>query len=204
MALQSINIELAPSKKWLSENKLTLKDLSTEYAGYYMNVSYNHDLSDNIIFSKEGLINYCYFCLLIKADSSMKIIGLSLFVILFFAISGETHGQNLKENELVVIQGEKFILHQVRTGETIYSISKGFKVDSSELLKNNPGISQGLNIGDILKIPFNEDVELSEIPKYQKGDPTGFLNHTIKSRKETAYSISQMCALLHSQLLTKR
>ena len=122
----------------------------------------------------------------------MKFIRVLLFVLFFFSISGVTYGQNLKENEMVVIQGEKFILHQVRTGETVYSISQNFKVDSSELLKYNPGISQGLSIGDILKIPFNEDVDLSEIPSFKKGDPTGFINYTIESKSETAYSVSKM------------
>lgn len=121
----------------------------------------------------------------------MKIIHLSLFVLFFFTIAGATYSQNLKENELVVIQGEKIILHQVRTGETIYSISRDFKIDSSQLLKQNPKISEGLNIGEVLKIPFNEDVDLAQIPNFKKGDPTGFINHTIESRGETAYAISK-------------
>ena len=53
----------------------------------------------------------------------MKFFQFSIFVLFFFTITGFVNGQNLKENELVVIQGQKFILHQVRTGETIYSIS---------------------------------------------------------------------------------
>ncbi len=92
---------------------------------------------------------------------------------------------------MVVIQGEKFILHQVRTGETVYSISRDFKIDSSQLLKHNPKISEGLSIGEILKIPFNENVDLSQIPTFKKGDPTNFIDHTIESRNETAYSISK-------------
>ncbi|HSO88949.1 MAG TPA: LysM peptidoglycan-binding domain-containing protein [Draconibacterium sp.] len=121
----------------------------------------------------------------------MKIFQFTIFVLFFLAISGFSNGQNLKENELVVIQGEKFILHQVRSGETIYSLSRDFKIESSQLLKHNPKISEGLSIGDILKIPFNENLNLSEIPNYKKGDPTGFINHTIESNGETAYSISK-------------
>ena len=121
----------------------------------------------------------------------MKFFQFSIFVLFFFTITGFVNGQNLKENELVVIQGQKFILHQVRTGETIYSISRDFKIESSQLLKNNPNISEGLSIGDILKIPFNENVDLSEIPNYKKGDPTGFASHTVESNSETAYSISK-------------
>jgi LysM repeat protein/ABC-type branched-subunit amino acid transport system substrate-binding protein len=121
----------------------------------------------------------------------MKIFHLLFLVLFFFTIPDFVIGQNLKDNELVIIQGEKFILHQVRTGETIFSITRDFKIDSSELLKYNPNISKGLNIGEILKVPFNENVLLSRLPTFKKGDPTSFVNYTIESRGETAYSISK-------------
>ena len=116
----------------------------------------------------------------------------SVFIFLFlFFVYNCLKAQDLKENELVVIKGEKFVLHQVRTGETIYSISRDFKVERSSLLQNNPKISEGLNIGEILKIPFTSMANLSEIPSFKKGDPTGFESYTIKSRKETPYSIAK-------------
>ena len=121
----------------------------------------------------------------------MKLFQFLLFGLLFFSIPEFSKGQNLKENELVVIQGEKFILHQVRTGETVYSISRYFKTESTVLLKYNPSISAGLSIGEILKIPYNENIILSEIPDLKKGDPTGFASHTVESNGETAYSISK-------------
>lgn len=51
MALQSINIQLNPSTSWMNipENSLT----SETYAGYYLNVSYNHLLSGTTVFAKE-------------------------------------------------------------------------------------------------------------------------------------------------------
>ncbi len=121
----------------------------------------------------------------------MKVFHLSLFILFFFTFSGVSQGQNLKENEMVIIQGKKFILHQVRTGETIYSITRDFKIDAQQLKIYNPKIAEGLSIGDILKIPFNENIDLSEIPGYKKGDPTGFVDYIIESRGETAYSISK-------------
>jgi LysM repeat protein/ABC-type branched-subunit amino acid transport system substrate-binding protein len=121
----------------------------------------------------------------------MKLFQFLLFVLLFFMLPGFSKGQNLKENELVVIQGEKFILHQVRTGETVYSISRDFKTESAVLLNHNPTISEGLSIGEVLKIPYNENISLSEIPDLKKGDPTGFASHTVESNSETAYSISK-------------
>ena len=116
-------------------------------------------------------------------------------LILTFLIGFLPYGvnaQNIQQNELTVIEGKKFVLHEVRTGETIYSISKNFRVDASDLTKYNPEIQNGLNIGDVLKIPFNENVDLAELPRIQKGDPTGFIEHTIEDRKETAYALSKM------------
>lgn len=121
----------------------------------------------------------------------MKIYQFLLVCFLILAYSQNSDSQTIKENELVVIQGEKFILHQVRTGETIYSISRDFKTESALLLKYNPNISEGLSIGDILKIPFNENIDLTEMPNLKKGNPSGFINHTIESNNETAYSISK-------------
>jgi LysM repeat protein/ABC-type branched-subunit amino acid transport system substrate-binding protein len=115
-----------------------------------------------------------------------------LFVLLLVAGFTERAGaQLLKENEIVVIQGEKFVLHQVRTGETVYSISRQFQVDSQTLTKHNPGISDGLKIGDILKIPFREGVNWQQQESPQKGDPVYFESYTISSRTETPYFIAR-------------
>lgn len=112
-----------------------------------------------------------------------------LFVALFFSLS--TFAQLLRENEVVVIQGEKFVLHQVRTGETITSISRDFEIEQAELTANNPRIvEEGLNIGEILKIPYKEGVNIQNANP-QKGDPSGFIIHKIESRKETPYFISK-------------
>ena len=111
-----------------------------------------------------------------------------LFLVLFAV--GQLEAQNLKENEIVVIKGEKFVLHQVRTGETIFSISRDFKIDRSDLKQHNPSISDGLDIGEILKIPLKDEANLPQQILNQKGDPSGFLIHTIKSKKETPYFIA--------------
>ena len=120
-----------------------------------------------------------------------------LFLTLFFTIS--VYSQELKENEVVVIKGEKFILHQVRTGETIFSISRDFKIEQAQLQKNNPKISSGLEIGEILKIPYNEGINLQNV-KIEKGDPTSFTTHIVESRKETPYFIAREYGITVEQL----
>ena len=121
----------------------------------------------------------------------MRFFHYFLFMLWFLTGTGSGYAQPLKENEIVVIQGEKFVLHQVRTGETIYSISRNFQVSSQELVNHNPQIEEGLKIGEILKIPYREDVEWQDIPVSPKGEPAYFDYHTISSRTETPYFIAK-------------
>lgn len=121
----------------------------------------------------------------------MRVLQYVIILCVFVSAPEFLFSQQLRENEIVVIKGEKFVLHQVRTGETIFSITKKFNVDRETLEQNNPDIADGLKIGDILKIPYRENANLEEQPIYQKGDPSGFKIHTIKSRTETPYFIAK-------------
>lgn len=120
------------------------------------------------------------------------------FVALFITIYAI--GQPLKENEIVAIKGEKFVLHQVRTGETINSICRDFKIDATTLQENNPKIiEEGLDIGEILKIPYQEGVNPQNVIRNSE-DPTSFISHTIDSRKETPYFIAKEYGITVEQL----
>ncbi|QGY46741.1 LysM peptidoglycan-binding domain-containing protein [Maribellus comscasis] len=130
----------------------------------------------------------------------MKISQIVVLFLVILAFPFLLGAQQLKENEVVVISGEKYILHQVRTGETIFSISQHFEVDDSELIRINPKIKQGLKIGDIIKIPFTEGVDLANEPVYKKGDPTSFEFHTIESRSETPYFIAKSYGITIEEL----
>ena len=109
-------------------------------------------------------------------------------------------GQNFAENEIVVFQGKKYVMHQVRTGETIYSLSKKFGITQADLTQSNPGIEKGLTIGQVLKIPYVEGVEIQNLSVKQKGDPSGFIKYKIESKKETAYSIAKQFGITVEEL----
>ncbi|MGE0019832.1 MAG: LysM peptidoglycan-binding domain-containing protein [Draconibacterium sp.] len=121
----------------------------------------------------------------------MKVFRTLFVFLLLLAVTQFIQAQVVTDNELVLINGQKFIVHQVRTGETVYSVSRDFRVESAEILQNNPGIEDGLNIGEMLKIPYDGSFDLSEIKSFKKGDPTGFEQYTIESNNETAYSVSK-------------
>lgn len=121
----------------------------------------------------------------------MRIVYYLLVLLVVVSFGKEVAAQQLKENEIVVIQGEKYVLHQVRTGETLYSISRQFRVDAQLIVEHNPQIKEGLKIGEVLKIPFREEAEWQNLPASKKGDPTYFEYYTISSRRETPYFVAK-------------
>jgi LysM repeat protein len=95
----------------------------------------------------------------------MKIIKYVFVLLLIVGLYSGVDAQLLKENEIVVIQGQKFVIHQVRTGETLYSISRQYETDSQTLTEHNPKINEGLKVGEMLRIPYKEGVNWQQ-PSY--------------------------------------
>jgi len=66
--------------------------------------------------------------------------------------------------------------HTVKKGETLYSISRQYNISKDEILNNNPNASNILSIGDIIRIPENNnnkvvkdsDSKVSSIPEDKK------------------------------------
>ena len=52
-------------------------------------------------------------------------------------------------------QGDKvFVIHKVKPQQTLYSLSRRYKTTVSEINSANPGLANGLQIGQTLKIPY--------------------------------------------------
>ncbi|MCE4562738.1 LysM peptidoglycan-binding domain-containing protein [Maribellus sp. CM-23] len=124
------------------------------------------------------------------------------FIVVFLLVVFELplNAQSLKKNEVVVISGEKFIVHQIETGETIFSLTQKFKVSREELEKYNPKLTEGPKIGDVIKIPFREDADVSAKSGQERGKPSGFLTHRVKSKNETAYFIARQYGISVEEL----
>jgi len=85
------------------------------------------------------------------------------------------------EGSDIVVDG--FIYHEVTPKETLYSITKKYRVSSSSLRNHNPYLfDTGLQIGQTLKIPLPK--------KIKKVDDNLFKPYVVKP-KETKFSISQ-------------
>ncbi|HYQ58447.1 MAG TPA: LysM peptidoglycan-binding domain-containing protein, partial [Draconibacterium sp.] len=130
---------------------------------------------------------------------SLLLLGIACILLVS---SGYVFGQNVVENEVVVMQGQKYVMHHVRTGETIYSITNNYGISRSVLEQHNPGIGDGVFVGQVLKIPYSEGVKVQQSSIVQKGDPSGFISYKIESRKETAYSIAKKFGITVEELYT--
>jgi len=86
-----------------------------------------------------------------------------------------------RSTDKVKIDGKNYYIHIVKSGETLYSISKAYEVSQSDIAVNNPDIYNGLKIGQALKIP----VRASE----SKGTDD-YIYHIV-AKGETLYSISR-------------
>lgn len=78
------------------------------------------------------------------------------------------------------------LIHTVKLGETLFSLSQVYGVEIAEIRKHNPQVKDGLNVGQELKIPYKE--------KKKKETPAEMLEnfYVIEIEpKQTAYSISK-------------
>jgi LysM repeat protein len=75
--------------------------------------------------------------------------------------------------------------HTVERGETVYSISRMYDVDTTVIFRLNPGSSEMIKTGQLLKIPQRRQSAVSQDPEKET-----YLYHTIQT-KETLYSVSQ-------------
>jgi len=85
----------------------------------------------------------------------------------------------------------KYETHQVKPGETLYSISRMYGIGVGDIEKANPGLeTNGIAIGALLRIPVAaaEAAGTAQIP--QPRDTLRFIFHQVE-KGETAYSLSK-------------
>ncbi len=121
----------------------------------------------------------------------MKRLILTLTLVTSFSLSVFA----IDRSQIVVsINGEKFYVHTVLDGETLYSLAKCYEVSEQTIIDHNDSLSEGLKSGDNIKIPYV--VEQSE-PSDKKESAFSRWKHRLKfathtvAAGETLYSISR-------------
>ena len=89
-----------------------------------------------------------------------------------------------------VIQGETFLYHEIKPGQTLYSISRQYQVDLSVLQDANPDVNtDDLKPGYMLRIP-RQQTGMAGVEHQEGRDQDLFEMHRVR-RKETLFSISR-------------
>ena len=91
-----------------------------------------------------------------------------------------------KSSDKVIIDGDIYYIHNVKQGETVYSICIAYNTTPKQLSKDNPSLILGLKAGMVLKI--SESPIFSEDPVQDTGK---YYYHSIEVG-ETIYSLSRL------------
>lgn len=109
-----------------------------------------------------------------------------------------------RSKEKVIISGVAYYIHQVKKGETAYSISRAYGVTVEELTRENPPAVYGVNEGQSLRIPVKQapSVNPSEVIPVQKiqKDESKFLYHSLQPG-ETVYSLSKLYGVSENEII---
>lgn len=79
------------------------------------------------------------------------------------------------------INGQTFVIHRVEEKETLFAISRRYRTTVDAILRYNAGAKDGLEIGQILKVPYTPPPVVN---------PQDGMVHKVQP-KETLYSISR-------------
>ena len=108
-----------------------------------------------------------------------------------------------RSKDKVIISGVAYFIHQVKKGETTYSISRAYGITVADLDKENPPAVYGINEGQTLRIT----VKLVTDPKQvepgtviRDHDEARFIYHLLKPG-ETIYSISKLYGVSEAEVM---
>ena len=93
------------------------------------------------------------------------------------------------------VNGKLFVIHSVGEKETLYGISRRYGASIESILQYNPTADAGLEIGQILKIPYTKKGARTTTTTVSGGTTT----HTVVA-KETMFSISKMYGVTVDEL----
>ncbi len=106
-----------------------------------------------------------------------------MFGILLFTLASHMPADSLRTE---TINGKIYVVHQVEEKETLYSISRRYGATILAILEQNPNADAGIEVGQILKVPYT--------PKGRTSAPVHTAEGTLHrvEAKETLFSIARL------------
>ena len=97
-----------------------------------------------------------------------------------------------KSEQKIIYRGKIYYVHEITSGQTLYSIAKAYEVTVDDILNANPGTeASSLTTGTTIRIPGKQDenINISPAATIKKKDTTekdNFYYHTVK-KGQTLY-----------------
>lgn len=140
--------------------------------------------------------------------SNMKqlfLISILVIYVLFVYPQAATTPNVVKiSDKTEVVDGVKYYFHVVESGNTLYSISKAYGVNTIDIIKLNPTAEFGIKLGEILKIPSTGNVNISSNNSDGNGsvlNNTEYTYHIVKD-KENLSSIGGIYGVTEKQIMS--
>jgi LysM repeat protein len=105
-----------------------------------------------------------------------------MFQVLLIGLLTLSPGDSLR---MEMINGKPHVVHQVGEKETLYGLSKRYGTTVADILTVNPTADAGLEVGQILKIPYGGKPKAPDAVKTSQG-----IVHRVAA-KETMFSIAR-------------
>lgn len=119
---------------------------------------------------------------------------------IFFCLGFLVSMAQPRDAKTETVNGKEFYVHTVKKGETLYEIAKMYKAPLSDVLNNNPGKENKIDIGDKIKIPVTDrNKPRSNSPRNDTHTATNntplpqklyTIEHTVE-KGETVYGIAR-------------
>ncbi len=87
-----------------------------------------------------------------------------ILFIYFFIVTGWAVAQPVVV-PTEVVNGKKYYLHKVEAGNTLYGLQRTYGVPVEQIVKSNPGVEKGLNVGQIVRIEVPLETVTHEVQK---------------------------------------
>ncbi len=117
-----------------------------------------------------------------------RVLGILLFVLcsnLYVSAQVEI----VKSTEKIVVDGQKYFLHTVESGQTLYSICKAYNVKEKDVKNSNPDLTENLKLEQSIRIPICE--EKTE---------DGYILYTVKPG-DTMYSLCRKYGVTEEEVV---
>ncbi|HET6555668.1 MAG TPA: LysM peptidoglycan-binding domain-containing protein [Prolixibacteraceae bacterium] len=104
----------------------------------------------------------------------------------------------------IEVSGKKYMLHDVKKGETAYGLGQKYKVTQAELMEANPDMEGVLKSGKTIKIPVKNGLSANDkapVASKATAAATEFYYHKV-FKKQTLFSIARQYGITADELIS--